>query len=856
MDDQAARSTALIELATLQQTTYAHFPGTFQHGLEISDEAFQQYLDLARRLLAETVAYEQRWPGSFELQGYAQPLIQQLSMYADFREAAGDRSTAGALRAEADQLTAAYLGPVAAASVERGRAMEDADAGRFHDALIRLDRVHRTFLAADDPIDAAQTLVQLANVYEWLCDYARALTTLDAARELVATDLRHGPPSTGSVAAALGKQILGVLSGRTGTEGEDALGLRRVYFEVVQAQARVNRQLGHYEEARRLFEEARPFVESYVGAGVDFHLAATALAQGELDEADRLLSSVEPEFTRRLLRPRLGALRQLQADLLLARDRPVEALRRAEDGLADQAKFPDLDLAWKLHWRRARALSALDRPEDAIAAYRSAAEAADTLRMAPLGYVLDTSFLRDKLPMFDAAIGEAVARKDAVSAVWFVELVKARALSAVLSLPHRPRDGESEDIARFDEVSLRLDAIAFSMYDGSATAADVHEREQLLYTRTELLERIRIHDPRWRAMTQPVPVDVLSLSRLAGRDRNVLVLYQRGNRIVSALLGAGGTTVGEITCTDQTIAALAEYVENLHKAQPDWFLSDLSGELGVSLTDLVPEAITRSLLEPGTLLVVPHASLHLLPWSTMTLDGKRLFESAAVGVLPNLAALSQLDADFSPPRSVALLGDPDYTGLQRYRPLPEAGPELAEVAELYGERGLVAPPLTGPDATQGALLALMSGPGAEESVLHVASHGDLDAAEPLTSGLILTGSKLDAAEIIQHRCGYPEVVLSACSTGWRPQSAHGTELAGDDALGLTASFLEAGARSLLVSIPQAKDDIARAFAVGWHRHRRAGATPLNAYRNVQLQMHAADPGAVWSWAGITLYGCR
>src|SRR5439155_1921909 len=141
-----------------------------------------------------------------------------------------------------------------------------------------------------------------------------------------------------------------------------------------------------------------------------------------------------------------------------------------------------------------------------------------------------------------------------------------------------------------------------------------------------------------------------------------------------------------------------------------------------------------------------------------------------------------------------------YTHLTSYHDLPQAGPELADIAAVYGPR-LLAPPRTRTDATEAAFWELTGRDDAGQAVLHVACHGVLDADEPLSSGLLLTGSKVDAGELVTRRITTPEVVLSACSTGWRPQTTHGLELAGDDVLGLTASFLEAGARFVLVSVP-------------------------------------------------------
>ena len=72
-------------------------------------------------------------------------------------------------------------------------------------------------------------------------------------------------------------------------------------------------------------------------------------------------------------------------------------------------------------------------------------------------------------------------------------------------------------------------------------------------------------------------------------------------------------------------------------------------------------------------------------------------------------------------------------------------------------------------------------------------------------------------------------MLSACSTGWRPQAAEHIELTGDDILGLPSALLEAGARSIVVSIPKAIDDVTREFMVAYHRRRAGGDTPLVAF---------------------------
>src|SRR3954452_1279177 len=286
MADQLAE---LSNVARLQDESFRSLLQLSEAGPR--DDLFEDFLPRARAQLEAADAYERTWPGTIDLQGVAGPLVQQLSMYADHREAAGDRQYAHQLRAEADALTEHYLRGAAAAQMRRTRAMEAASAGRFHEALIGLDESHRAFVAGGERIEAAQTLVQLANVYEWLSSWQRSLDTLDAAAGLVAEELGGGPPSTEEVEQAIQEQQAGILAGHgNGKQGETALGLRRLYYEVLQARARINRRLGNLDQALTQFEEARPFAEEVSPAGLDFHLAALAVDGGRFASGRMLLT--------------------------------------------------------------------------------------------------------------------------------------------------------------------------------------------------------------------------------------------------------------------------------------------------------------------------------------------------------------------------------------------------------------------------------------------------------------------------------------------------------------------------------------------------------------------------------------
>jgi CHAT domain-containing protein len=254
--------------------------------------------------------------------------------------------------------------------------------------------------------------------------------------------------------------------------------------------------------------------------------------------------------------------------------------------------------------------------------------------------------------------------------------------------------------------------------------------------------------------------------------------------------------------------------------------------------------------------VIPHGALHLLPWAALPWRGQRLFERLPVSVLPNLACLTALQGGFTNPPQAAILGAPDYArvGLTS---LDGAREELRTVAEIYTDSaGLIGKPLTGAAATEPAFWELTRAPQARGAILHLACHARFENEEPQHSALQLADGQVDVAEISAARLNFEEVILSGCNTGQRALKVQGVELTGDDILGLPGAFLEAGVRSVLVSIPPASDSAAIRFMALYHEERSAGRTPLCALRTVQVSMLAEGLHPIDTWIGFTLYGAQ
>jgi CHAT domain-containing protein/tetratricopeptide (TPR) repeat protein len=143
-------------------------------------------------------------------------------------------------------------------------------------------------------------------------------------------------------------------------------------------------------------------------------------------------------------------------------------------------------------------------------------------------------------------------------------------------------------------------------------------------------------------------------------------------------------------------------------------------------------------------------------------------------------------------------------------------------------------------------------------VIHVATHGLLDAQRPQFTGVVLSlvGNKttdgfLRTDEIFNLRMNPTLVMLSACETGL------GKEKRGEGVIGLTRAFLYAGAPTVGVSLWSVADKSTAELMTDFYK-RFLGASPVpasRAMRDAQLAMIAGKKySAPFYWAPFVLVG--
>ena len=149
-------------------------------------------------------------------------------------------------------------------------------------------------------------------------------------------------------------------------------------------------------------------------------------------------------------------------------------------------------------------------------------------------------------------------------------------------------------------------------------------------------------------------------------------------------------------------------------------------------------------------------------------------------------------------------------------------------------------------------------------VLHIATHGLLNAERPQFTGLVLSliGNKsedgfLRTDEVFNLRLGSPLVMLSACETGL------GKEKRGEGVMGLTRAFMYAGAPTVGVSLWSVADKSTADLMTDFYKRLLAtppsasggGVSASAAMRDAQLAMITGKKySAPFYWAPFVLVG--
>ena len=676
-----------------------------------------------------------------------------------------------------------------------------------HQLAASVNRVEPSRLRAEIHVD-------LATTFDRVADHQRARDQLDQASRLL------GLPGSAQTVDIDGS-LRDFLSGRQGAVTPSERDETAAYL--LQTIALLHQSAGECEHALEVMLGIVGFYAEAQQEKLATMIADCTIKTGRLDIArqliDRLGTSTDDDV-------RLAA-RLLHARLLLVQGDAAGAARALRAGGVEALGRTELEAARievaSLH---ADAAHAAGLPAEEVAAVRSLLREHARRTAAPVGYRVQSLLAADLERHAHHAMLASAATDDREAAVTIAELVRTPTLRFV----------------GLNAVGSALSATAGAPADPSGFGLTGSERrdistayEKALVTHANQLLAIGGARP-----DQEVVGSAWVRTRLsaAGSALALSMLWLCGH-VHCVLVGPDRIEQGVVQVPQAVADNLRAYGENLHRPFPR--LDELDpADLRISLSDLLPLAIVSRILGAPRLFVAAHRWLHWLPWPMMPVDADgttRLVDHTPVTLTPSLRSVPST-AEPAEARPVLVL---------RGTAPPSAAQEVAELEALTGGSCI--------DVRDLAEDAVLAGWPDHEGILHIACHGTVDPDDPFQTRLRIGASPIgvSAAQLSAAQIRAREVVLSACSSGWRPAHVGDLELAGDDLLALPGTFLFAGAHHLVCSITPAEDAAATFFVTSYHRDRQAGAPPHIALRAAHLAASEARYPS-WGRVGFVHYG--
>ena len=365
---------------------------------------------------------------------------------------------------------------------------------------------------------------------------------------------------------------------------------------------------------------------------------------------------------------------------------------------------------------------------------------------------------------------------------------RARALAGRV-LPVRPPPDEQlvEDL-----TELRLLG-ASDEQRGEALRRQVRERQW--------------HAPGAGAVAEPATLEEVS-GALVDDDAVLVAFLVVGDRVTALVAGAGDPVLVDA-------GALAPLRERLDALTSD--LTMAAAHRDDALAVPLRAALRERLAAVSEQLVAPLA--HLLGDRRVVLTPSGSLAGTPWGLLPGLvgrpltippSATRWLGLRAAPtPGSAALVAGP---GVAR------GEEEVTRAAAAWTRSEL----LCGSEATT----ARVAEAAARVDVLHVAGHGRHTRENPLFSAVELSDGPWFGYDVDQLARVPSTVVLSACELG------RVSVRSGEEAIGMSAAWLHAGARTVLSSPVLVADDVACEAMAQWHGQVARGVAPADALADV------------------------
>jgi len=733
------------------------------------------------------------------------------------------------------------------AMIQQNRAVAQRNLGRF-DASIETSKLARdTLLKLDEKVEAARAEQALAITYFILGRFNEALELLDHVGEVFLAD---GRKRDAMLVELYTSDCLLELR-RFSEVLEKCQRVRNLFAEIrsheVEALAIINEAVAYAElhrydealvslsEARQIFAEAGNQVRA---VSTDLERSAVLLCQARYPESLAMAQKCITTFNAHSL-PIEGA----QALIVAARG----ALALQEYPQVSEFLNEALQVGEKLNIPTVRyqshsLLGALAAAQGEIGIaqkeYEVAIQEVERLR-GRLMIEFRVSFLEGKEALYEDMVGICIAQDQFLLGLEYAERAKSRALLDLLAyrLDLTIQAKDAKDNPMVEELT-RLRAERDHLYrrwESEAEGAERNERgwsssqslrqqaqqEVLLLEKkiTDLWHRLLVHNADYAREAALWAVRTESAQPYIDLDTVLVEYYTVHGKLVLFLVTTNDVQAVRLDTEISRIKALMQSLQlNLRTVpkSPARVLPALTARAQAilhRLHQLLIKPIEKQLKGYSKLIIVPHDSLHYLPFHALYDGNSYLIEHYEISYLPSSSSLPYC-RELRPHSENSVV-----VGHSNGNYLPHAVEEAQTIATLLKGQLFV---------EEDAILAKLSQAIPNCRIIHLAAHGDFRLDNPLFSGLALADGWLTTLDIFNLRLQASLVTLSACQTGRNVLGG------GDELLGLMRALLSSGAASVALTLWAVEDRSTAQIMETFYQGIVQGKSKGDSLRHAQL----------------------
>lgn len=552
----------------------------------------------------------------------------------------------------------------------------------------------------------------------------------------------------------------------------------------------------------------------------------------------------------------------------------------------------------------AEAQRALGRNEEALASYRQAIDALELARSFSIQTEMSRAgIVSTRHQVFAGAIDFLLSMGRTAESLQVAEAYHARAFLDILAETgiDASQDLSNENKEREATLFERISGIQKKLWPGGA-AKSLQQQDTEQELKRQLIEaenalelfqlELRRTNPRYATVKYPQPIKPEKIAHeILDSETSMIEFVLSDQRSVAWVIQKERIEAVFLPSKKEIEALIAEYRESfsgrVYSLTAGQAITKVRTQ-GRMLYQKIFQPIEQYLSKTKKLIIIPDGTLNYLPFETLIFEERAatdqrmtcyLIERFAISYAPSITALATLNSvnnkTVTTPNGFIAFGDPQYTSQAvetseravkvssplskqadvsfEFRQLPWTRTEVNDVADLFpkGERKV----FIGAEAKEESVKSEnLSG----YRYLHFAAHGNIDEDYPARSGIALSfepESKEDGilrmGEVMRLKLNADLVTLSACRTGL------GKLVKGEGIVGLTRSFLYAGADSVVVSLWNVNDVATATLMKSFYANLQRGMAKNEALRQAKLEL-ISNPKRAWRhpyfWAPFVLVG--